>query len=95
MPHRRRTVVYEHTFLKELYELECDPIKADLFIEGVEQHLACAPDIGTQAYEGSLIWFLSVSELSDFPPLMIFYTFNESTVYRLSIRLQSEREESS
>lgn len=90
MPQKRRTVVWEDSFLRDLYRIQSDRRKADLFIEGAEQYLVRAPDSGVQIYEGSPVWMISVPEIANFPPLSLFYAFNDDYVFALSIRLRVE-----
>ena len=86
MPFNRREIFYEQQFLDELYAIEADRRKADLFIEGVELYLVYAPETGIRITPHSPVWFISTSEIANFPRLMVFYTFNSTYVYCLSIK---------
>ena len=82
---KRRTIFWEHKFLEDLYRIQSDPIKADIFVEAVEQYLTLAADAGARIHEGSLVFMVPSLEVRGFPKLTVFYTYNESCVYCLSI----------
>ena len=85
MPLKRRTIFWEHRFLADLYRIQGDPIKADIFIEAVEKYLIVAADAGSRIYEGSPVFMVPSLEVRGFPKLTVFYTYNDTCVYCLSI----------
>jgi hypothetical protein len=86
MPLKRRTIIYEHPFIEDLYRIQSNPIKADIFIEAVEKYLILAADTGVRIYEGSPVLIVPILEVHGFPKLTVFYTYNTDYVYCLSIR---------
>lgn len=86
MPLRRRTIIWEHPFLEDLYRIQSNPIKADIFIEAVESYLTLAADTGVRIYEGSPVFIVPSLEIRGFPKLTVFYTYNADYVHCLSIR---------
>ena len=84
MPENLRRVVREHRFERELRRLIADAIEADEFVEGAEWLLARDPFIGSQVEANSPVWFLPMAPVGDVQ-VSLYYTFDESTVWLLSI----------
>ena len=82
-----RGIVKEARFEEELSEIEPDAKRADEFLEGAEWVLGREPRRGTCVGDDSCIWFLPMHDVSDAPSLIVYYTFNESKVYLLSIQI--------
>ena len=84
MPRKFWTVVREHRFEKELRALIRDAIRADEFVEGAEFVLARDPRKGVEI-PGTQIWFMPMALIGN-DQITLYYTFNETTVWLLSIR---------
>lgn len=84
MPPKHWEVIREHQFEKELRALIRDAIRADQFVEGAEFVLARDPRKGIQI-PGTQIWFMPMALIGD-DQITLYYTFDETTVWLLSIR---------
>jgi hypothetical protein len=84
VPENLRRVIREHRFERELRRLVADAVGADEFVEGAEWLLARDPLIGVQMEPDSPVWFLTMAPIQD-AQISLYYTFNESTVWLLSI----------
>jgi hypothetical protein len=84
-----RTIVKAHRFELELQNLIQDGAKAaDEFIEAAEWALARRAEIGTQVTtDNPPVWFLPIIEVARVTPLAVFYTFDATYVYLLSIQI--------
>lgn len=80
-----RTIVREHRFEEELRRIEPDARRADAFVKAAEWVLSRDPEQGIPLRPGSPIWLLFQMELPDSPPLVLYYRFDDQTVYFLSI----------
>ncbi len=85
MPRKFWTVVREHRFEKELRSLIRDVIRADEFVEGAEFVLARDPTTGTQVSVNPPVWLMPMA-LIDQDQITLYYAFNETTVWLLSIQ---------
>lgn len=83
MPEHIRQVVREHHFEIELSALITDAVAADQFIEAAEFLLSRDPLIGSPT-EGTRVWALPMA-LVEGAQIVLYYTFDESTVWFLSI----------
>ncbi len=81
------TVVREVRFERELHRLQPNLRRADEFVEGAEWVLARDPKTGYQVREGSPVWCLCINRELSLHPAVIYYTFDESHVYFLSIQV--------
>lgn len=90
-----RKIIKTHRFEHELRDLRPDAREADDFIEAAEWALPRDPRIGSLLTTGSdsPVWFLPIIDEERITPIMLFYTFDEETIYLLSIR-RTSREES-
>jgi hypothetical protein len=79
-----RRVIREHRFERELEALIADAIESDQFVEAAEFLLARDPEVGGQIAPGSVVWFLPMAPIRG-AQVSLYYTFNESTVWLLSI----------
>jgi hypothetical protein len=79
-----RRVIREHRFERELRTLIADAIAADQFVEAAEFLLVRDPEVGFQLEPGSPIWFLPMAPIED-AQVSLYYTFDDSTVWLLSI----------
>ncbi|MDQ3329440.1 MAG: hypothetical protein M3552_02105 [Planctomycetota bacterium] len=78
-----RRVIYESHFDQKLKAIQPDFERADAFLQGVEWALRRDPTLGDQV-KGTNVWCIPAADV--FPqPLSILYTFDESTVWMLSI----------
>lgn len=84
MAEHLRRVIREHRFERELRALISNAIVADQFVEAAEFLLARDSEIGFQIIAGSAVWFLPMAPIDDVQ-VSLYYTFNESTVWLLSI----------
>lgn len=80
-----RTVVHEKQFTRELRQIEPNPYRANEIIEASEWVLSRNPYEGIQLAPRSPVWFLPI----DLPgkQLGLYYTFDDETVYFLSISI--------
>jgi hypothetical protein len=79
-----RQVVREHRFERELRALIRDAIPADRFVEAAEFLLARDPLIGSPIDDEQLVYFLPMPPIEG-EQVSLYYTFDESTVWLLSI----------
>jgi hypothetical protein len=79
-----RSVVREHHFEKDLAELIGDLEAADDFVAGAEWLLAQNPEIGFPIAEGSTVWLVPMAPIEG-EQVALFYTFDDSTVWLISI----------
>ena len=84
MAEHLRRVIREHHFEIELRALIKDAIAADQFVEAAEFLLVRDPQIGFQLAPDSAIWFLPMTTIED-AQVSLYYTFDDSTVWLLSI----------
>ncbi len=84
MAEHLRRVIREHRFERELEALIADAIESDQFVEAAEFLLARDPEVGCQIAPDSVVWFLPMAPIRD-AQISLYYTFNESTVWLLSI----------
>jgi hypothetical protein len=77
-------VVREHRFERELRVLIAHAIAADEFVEAAEFFLLRDPEIGSQISRGSPVWFLPMAPIQG-AQISLYYTFDDSTVWLLSI----------
>ena len=80
------TAVHCHRFDRELREIEPDAIRADDFVFDAVWTLCRNPLTGTQLGQSD-VWFFPMRDLSDSPPLIIYYTFNKTNVHFMSIQI--------
>lgn len=78
-----RQVVREHRFERELRALIRDSREADAFVEGAEFLLARDPVAGQPTAEPP-IWALPMALIAG-EQIVLYYTFDDSTVWLLSI----------
>lgn len=81
-----RSVQYQKQFDRELEGIEPDFARADEFIRGTEWVLARHPELGFNI-PGTTVWMVATRDLHEFPAVVIFYTFNETKVFMLSIKV--------
>ena len=84
-----REVIYEPQFDDELTRIQPDFFRADECLQGAEWLLARAPEQGYRGNPRSSVWILPVVDVPNFPPVVIYYTFDDRYVYMLSIQLGS------
>ena len=90
MPEFIRQVVREPRFEDELCELIAEAIAADQFVEAAEFLIARDPLVGSQT-EDPRVWAMPMA-LVEGAEVVLYYTFNDSTVWLLSItRSSNER----
>ena len=85
MSEQLRRAIREHRFERELRALIGNAIRADEFVEAAEFLLIRDPEIGFQAAAGSTVWFLPMAPIDDVQ-VSLYYTFDDSTVWLLSIQ---------
>jgi hypothetical protein len=81
-----RTIVREQLFEKQLKRIEKDFERADQFIQGVEWVLCKNPEAGYQVRDDSPVWGIAAQPDLTAEPVVVYYTFNDTHVYLLSIR---------
>jgi hypothetical protein len=84
MPEPPRQVIREHQFERDLRALGLDAKAADEFVEGAEFVLARDPEIGLRIAPDSNVWVLPIAPIGDLE-ISLYYTFDESTVWLISI----------
>ncbi len=77
-PPKMREIVHEHSFDREIKDLGG---KAYEFMEAIEMVLSRDPQCGHHLGK-SHVWFLAGHTI----PLVIYYTFDENSVYLLSMQ---------
>lgn len=82
-----RGIVEEARFVEDLAAIEPDAIRADEFIDGAKWVLAREATRGTCVGPNSCVWFLPMNDVPDAPSLILYYTFNQQSVYFLSIQI--------
>ncbi len=80
-----RTIIEESRFTQELSLIESDAKRADEFIDGAKYILSRNPEFGNCIGDNSNVWTLALVEIHDHPPLVLYYTFDDSRVWFLSI----------
>lgn len=80
----QRAVVQTTRFELELLAFEPDVARSDEFLEGVEWVLSRDPELGLRLSDE--VWALDTSEYALIKPMTVFYTFDEQTVWLLSIQ---------
>lgn len=83
MHHMPRDVIYTDQFTKELEEIESDIKRADEFVRGVEYLICQYPDRGKHRDSIKNIWAWAMNE---HPGAVLYYTFNDDTIWLLSIK---------
>lgn len=84
MPEYLRRVIREHRFERELRALISEAAAADRFVEAAEFLLVRDPEVGFQLESGADVWFLPMAPINGVQ-ISLYYTFDESTVWLLSI----------
>ncbi len=84
MAEHLRQVIREHRFERELRALIDKAIPADQFVEAAEFLLARDPLIGSRVDEDNRVYFLPMAPVEG-KQIALYYTFDESTVWLLSI----------
>ncbi|MBI1899492.1 MAG: hypothetical protein HYS13_00080 [Planctomycetia bacterium] len=84
-----RDIVYEPQFDDELAQIQPDFWRADEAMQGVEHLLGRFPQVGYQVQDSPVWYFPLLNPVEDFPPVYIFYTFDDKQVFFLSIRRMS------
>jgi hypothetical protein len=81
---KERPVLREPLFEQELMQLGLDAVSADEFTRGAEWILSRNARYGTKVAKD--VWFLPIAQLS--PPISasLYYTFDDTRIYFLSIR---------
>ncbi|MEX2118412.1 MAG: hypothetical protein WD847_02280 [Pirellulales bacterium] len=81
-----RSIVYEERFDRELEQIEPDFVQADECLRGLEWAFVRRPELGYQSSQDSKVWYFPLVR-DDFPPVCVFYTFDDKSLCFLSIRL--------
>jgi hypothetical protein len=84
-----RTVVTEHLFDAERRKIEPSVPRFDALMAGIMWALARDPSAVGQQASNSKVWYMQAGGSADCPNLYIFYTFNTTHVFLLSIQLAS------
>ncbi len=84
MPDQRRQIVREYHFERDLRTLIRDAKEADEFVEAAEFVLARDPEIGLRIAPDSDVWVLPMAPVRGVQ-ISLYYTFDESTVWLISI----------
>jgi hypothetical protein len=89
MPEHIRQVVRERRFEDEMHRLVFEAIAADEFVEAAEFLIARDPLIGSQTADPR-VWAMPMA-LVEGAQVVLYYTFDDSTVWLLSItRISNE-----
>ena len=83
MPEKIRQVVREHRFEDELRGLIAEAIPADQFVEAAEYLISRDPFIGSPT-EDPKVWAVPMALVDD-AQVALYYTFDDTTVWLLSI----------
>jgi hypothetical protein len=84
-----RDVVYEHEFDEQFAAIEPEFERADAFVKGVEWVLARDPTRGNCVDRQHNIWHMPLIDIFE-TALAVYYTFDDRTVYMLSIRVADD-----
>lgn len=87
---RPRDAIYTERFEDELRAIESNARRADEFLRGAEWTLCREPTAGTRLRRESDVWFLPMAETPTSEVLNVYYTFNDETVFFLSIVAASQ-----
>ncbi len=89
MPEYIRQVIREHRFEDELRGLIAEAIAADQFVEAAEFLIARDPLVGSET-EDPRVWAIPMA-LVEGAQVVLYYTFDDRTVWLLSItRISNE-----
>jgi len=89
MPDRpNRAIIYEPQYVSELESICPDQFRADECLQGLLWVLVQDPRQGFQSSDPDVWYFPLVRK--DFPPVYVFYTFNDEQLCFLSIRRLDE-----
>jgi hypothetical protein len=86
---KARTVNRRPAFDQEFKQLCPDFAKAEEFLFGIEWTLSRHPEKGTQIKQGSPVWYMTVDPEIDLPGAVVYYTFDDTKVFLMSIKLVS------
>ena len=90
MPDRpNRAIIYESQYLAELEQIQPDFFRADESLAGLLWVLVRDPTQGYQSRTAPDVWYYPLVR-GDFPPVTVFYTFNDERLCFLSIRRLDE-----
>ncbi len=81
---KSRRIVYEPQWDIELAAICADFFRADECLSGLEWVLIRAPTLGYRVGNSNVWYFPLVRD--DFPPVYVYYTFDDEAIYFLSIR---------
>ncbi len=82
-----RDVIQEHQFDEELRKIESNARRADEFVFAAIWQLSRNPREGKQRDDDRNVWGFPIPDHPGHPPVTIYYTFNNETVWLLSIRI--------
>lgn len=82
-----RSIQADPQYERELSELIADTRRSDEFIDGTIWLLSRRPEYGQPVVEGSAVRMVAVDgEAVGLPPLVLYYTYNDTHVTFLSIQ---------
>ena len=79
-----RECVWQHRFTAELKKIEPDQRRADDLVSGIDWALAREPQCGVSLGQ-TAVWYIVSRDIPKHRHLVIFYAFNEQTVFFLSV----------
>jgi len=83
-----RAIIYEPQYVSELEAIEPDQFRADECLQGLLWVLVQDPTQGFRSNDPDVWYFPLVRR--DFPPVYVFYAFNDEKLCFLSIRRLDE-----
>jgi len=86
---RNRTVTYDPLYDQQLAEIHPDFFRADECLGGLLEVLLKDPTLGYQSRAEPNVWYYPLAR-DDFPPVTVFYTFDDARLVFLSIRRLDE-----
>lgn len=94
----RWEIIESHKFLQSLHRINGNnPRAADRFFDGVKDRLCRDPYWGrkSEKWEEIGIWKLDTREKvdPDVRPMIVYYTFDDTSVYLLDIRINDTEED--
>lgn len=84
-----RAISYTPEFDEHLAAISGDFYRADECLQGLEWVLVRDPTLGYQSHAAPNVWYYPLVR-GDFPPVCVFYTFNDEKLCFLDIRRLDE-----
>lgn len=82
---KSRSVIYDDLYNQQLEAIHPDFFRADECLSGLLEVLLKDPTLGYQSHSEPNVWYYPLVR-DDFPPVSVFYTFDDARLIFLSIR---------